>query len=193
MAQIRAFIAIELNDVVRSQLFVLQQQLCRVDATVAWARPEGMHLTLKFLGNVPEEHLPSLGDALAAIAHRYAPFAVTIAGTGGFPHLRRPRVLWVGVHAEDTPLSALAQEIDFAVAEYGIPRDAHPFHPHLTLGRVKGVYNPRLTPILEQHGDALFGEVRVHELVLYRSELSAQGAHYTALRRVPLAGDVTST
>ena len=191
MAQIRAFIAIELNDIVRDHLAALQQQLRQVDPTVSWARPEGMHLTLKFLGNVPEEQLPTLGDALEAVARQFAPFAVTVAGTGVFPNLRRPRVLWAGVQSADTPLAALAAAVDLAMAEHGFPREPRPFSPHLTLGRVKGVYNPQLTPILEQHGDELFGEVHVTELVLFRSELAPQGARYTALRRVPLTGNAS--
>lgn len=105
--------------------------------TVRWVRPEGIHLTLKFMGDIQPEMAERVLDALPPVAARFSPFELSISGLGVFPNLRRPRVLWAGVHGDLENLSALQLAIDEAVGKLGLPREQRAFSPHLTLGRVR--------------------------------------------------------
>lgn len=186
---VRAFIAIEVDPAITALLTALQQEWRRAEADVAWVRPEGMHLTLKFLGNTPEERIAGIGDTLSSLAAHFVPFTVTFAGAGGFPNFRHPRVLWAGVTDGREMLVTLAQAVDDAMASCGFPRESRPFHPHLTLGRVKSPTNlAQLLPHVEAHADEVFGAMLAARITLMRSELSPHGARYTPLRRIPLDG-----
>ena len=185
--EIRTFIAIEIAPAIIDRLTTVQQQLRRTAAQVAWTRPEGVHLTLKFLGNVPEERLPALGEALGHVAQHYTPFPLRVEGIGGFPNLRHPRVLWAGIGEGQAPVSALAREVDETLTALGFPREERPFSPHLTLGRVKSPDGlAPLLALLATQADSQFGEMRVEAVSLMRSDLLPQGAKYTELYRVAL-------
>ena len=189
MPDIRSFIAVEMPQAILAKLATMQQLLRGEGAQVAWVRLEGLHVTLKFLGYVPAEQIAAIGDALAGIAERHRPFRLSVARIGGFPSPRRPRVVWAGVEAGVEEMSALAREVEDAMAALGFAREERPFQPHLTLGRVKAPEGiERLAAAMGAHAEEQFGEARVAEMVLMRSDLSPQGAHYTALRRVPLLG-----
>jgi 2'-5' RNA ligase len=192
VADIRTFVAIHVDDAIIARLAALQQELRRTDARVSWTRPEGMHLTLKFLGDVPEAQIGSIGDALQPVAAARAPFAISIASTGGFPTLRRPRVVWAGVQGGTEALVDLAAGVDAALTGLGFPPEGRPFSPHLTLGRIKesGHLDP-LIALLQAHAADQFGEMTVQEILLFQSELSPKGARYTPLRRLALSGAST--
>jgi len=187
MAEIRAFIAIEIDPAIITRLTALQQQWRCAEAPVTWSRPEGLHLTLKFLGNVPEERLPSITETLARIAHAHFPFVLRVEGVGGFPTLKRPRVLWAGIGEGSAPATMLAREIETALEALGFPRESRPFNPHLTLGRVKAPDGlARLLALMTPLIDAPFGEMQAQAVSLMRSELSPHGAKYTELYRASL-------
>lgn len=190
MALIRTFIAIAVDDRLRDALAEVQQHLREVGAGVAWVRPAGMHLTLKFLGDVEDTRVPEIAAAMAPVAAASVPFAATLAGTGVFPAPRRPRVLWAGITTGADALAALAAGIDDALTPLGFPRETRPFSPHLTLGRVKdpGDHHALLAR-LGTYAETEFGTTPVREITLYRSDLSPQGATYTALATAPLGGD----
>jgi len=191
MAEIRTFIAIAVDPVIITRLAGVQQQLRAAGADVGWTRPEGMHITLKFLGNVPQERMPAIGEALDAVAVRFAPFTISVEGTGGFPTVQRPRVLWAGIRAGSETLTAMAAAVDDALAALDFPRDARPFRAHLTLGRVKSPANlSGLSALLEAHARDSFGEMTAADMLLMRSELSPQGARYTALHRAGFAENI---
>jgi len=189
MAEIRTFIAVHVIDAIIARMIAVQQALRCADADVSWARPEGMHLTLKFLGNVPETRIEAIGDALATVAARHAPFTAAVAGTGAFPTLARARVVWAGVTQGAEALGALAHDIEGTLAALEFEREHRPFNAHLTLGRVK---SPRganeLATLLTAHANDVFGEMPVTEIVLMRSDLHPDGAQYTALRRAAVTG-----
>lgn len=192
MANIRTFIAVHVDDVIIARLMALQEELRRTDARVSWTRPEGMHLTLKFLGNVPEEQIATIGDALQPVAAGCASISISIEGTGGFPNLRRPRVVWAGVGGETEALIELAAGVDAAMAGLGFPPENRPFNPHLTLGRIKEpVQLEPLIELLTAHSADQFGEMTVREIILFQSQLSPKGARYTPLRRLALSGAST--
>ena len=190
MTEIRSFIAVPVDEAILVRLSALQQQLRQAGAPVSWTRPAGMHLTLKFLGNISEALIPRLGETLQPVAARWAPFTVSVVGTGGFPTLQRPRVVWAGIRQGKDALAALAAEVDAAVNTLGFPPETRPYNPHLTLGRVKEPKKlERLITLLQSHDGDYFGEMTAGELILFRSELSPKGARYTPLHRLTLSGN----
>lgn len=189
MADIRSFIAVAVDETIISRLTALQQELRRADAPVSWVRPEGMHLTLKFLGNVPEADIPRIGDALHEVAVPRTPFRIGVEGAGAFPNLRRPRVVWADIREGREELIALATAVDDVLAGLGFPPEKRPFSPHLTLGREKEPKQlERLIALVQSHADDRFGEMTVNEVILFRSQLSPKGAKYTPLRCAALGG-----
>ncbi len=186
---VRSFVALELNDEVRQALTELLQQLQQLNAAVKWVEPHNLHLTLKFLGEVPEEQFPKISGALQTISMATAPFTFVVQRTGGFPDLKRPRVLWVGVEPV-SPLLRLQQQVEQAMATLGFPPEGRAYHPHITLGRVKALAGiHRVQAVLKEYAEAVFGAVTVTDLTLFRSDLSREGPTYTPLARFPLQGD----
>jgi 2'-5' RNA ligase len=195
MSPVRAFIAIELPPHVLTQVGRLQTRVQQdvPPGLIRWVRPEGIHLTLKFLGDVERERLPEIEGALRHACSPHLPFALDIAGLGCFPNPRRPRVVWVGVQDEGHTLAAMQRDVERALVPLGFPTERRGFHPHLTLGRVRNRRpSGRQAAELEVLGDYVshakvrIGQMAVDEVHLMRSELLPSGAVYTALAVVPL-------
>lgn len=189
MVTIRAFIAVELPEELLDRLVEVQERL-RQDAwtdQVRWVQSGGIHLTLKFLGNTPEDRIQPINQALrqAIVDARVRPFTLRAAGLGVFPSFRRPAVIWIGVEGEVEPLQRLQKAIEAAMEELGFPREGRPFHPHLTLGRVKrqagGGYRRKLGQALRAYDVGEVGHMRVHRISLMKSQLHPKGAIYTQL------------
>jgi len=182
---IRTFIAIELPVEIKEAMAEVQAELRKSDADVGWVRPEGVHLTLKFLGDVEEKKVAELGDALREGLKGETPFILQAKGIGTFPTPRAPRVVWLGVEGEVTRLSALAKTVEEICANLKFPKEDRPFKAHLTLGRVK---SPRgrgaLVKMLENFKDADLGEFRADAVSVMKSELQRTGAVYTEMRRI---------
>lgn len=185
MADIRTFIAIDLDAAIHETLAAVQQRLRQIDPVVVWVRPEGMHLTLKFLGNIPAGRVPEIAGALEGVAALFPPVHFAVAGAGGFPSARAPRVVWVGIREGAETLGRLAAAVDSALAEREFPREMRPFRAHLTLGRVKYAPPAALTTELDRLSGTVLGEMTATGMQLMRSDLSAQGARYTVLRQIP--------
>jgi 2'-5' RNA ligase len=176
----RLFVALELSETVRSALIKLVQQLRGAAADVRWVRPEGMHLTLKFIGEMPAEKLPPIKAALRG-ATSPAPVHLDFQGLGYFPNQRRPRVFWVGVHASDN-LAPLAAQVEDLLSPLGIVREKRAYAPHLTLGRFKSADGlERLQQLIAALSSTRFGQCDADSFVLYQSRLSPKGAEYTKL------------
>ncbi|NUL82423.1 MAG: RNA 2',3'-cyclic phosphodiesterase [Armatimonadetes bacterium] len=127
----RLFVAVGLGDQAREKIASLQDRLKQEMPELAWVKPENLHITLKFIGE--RDDPGRVATALTKVV--FQPFEIKVGGLGAFPNQRNPRVIWLG--AESGPLSALAKQVDQALAEIGIPADEHPFHGHVTLARVK--------------------------------------------------------
>ena len=178
----RLFVALELSDAVRSAIHDLMGRLQHARADLRWVRPEGMHLTLKFIGEVPEEKLAPIKQALADVRSP-RPVEMNFRGLGYFPNQRRPRVLWVAIEASEN-LAELAAQVEAALEPLGIERENRAFVPHLTLGRFKS--DRRLARLQEEIAalpSTEFGRVETGELFLFQSKLSPKGAEYTKLER----------
>lgn len=183
----RCFVAIELPDDVKERLIELQAELGAPAGGVRWMKPEAMHLTVKFLGEVPDRALPEVCDAVTTAADWCSPFEFTVRSAGCFPARGGVRVVWAGV---DEPTGALAdlhatcQEVLF---ELGFPIEGRAFSPHLTLGRAK---DPRRAAPLRERLPAVenfdAGVVDVDELILFQSILKKEGAEHTPMHRARL-------
>lgn len=191
MNQIRAFIALDLPP--RFQESIEQQtahfrQVLGGDF-VRWVPVCNMHLTLKFLGNIPASHLDFLKQMLFQTAAAHSRFDLQIGGVGSFPNSKRPRVLWLGIHASSA-LTALCREVVSGAARLGYEADERPFSPHLTLGRVRqGLDSKQLQQIsgaLASANPGRIGAAEINSIHLYQSELRPEGSRYTRLFSAPL-------
>jgi 2'-5' RNA ligase len=178
----RAFIAIDLDPSIKKNLADFIRRLRKLGPTgISWAREGAMHVTLKFLGEIDSIQIEGLRERLGGIAASALTFPLSVRGTGSFPPHRPPRILWVGVEAPPV-LSDLQAQCESSAAELGIPREERPFHPHLTLARVRTSGGLQAVMAeLERSRAAEFGEMTVKSLILFQSVLKPDGAEYTAL------------
>ncbi len=183
----RLFVAVDLPEDLRARLGGLQDELRPIPLPVRWVRPQGIHLTLKFLGEVAQERAPAIGEALRAVAGEHAPFTLSVAGVGVFPELGAPRVIWVGLGGDLPAAGRLQDAIDAALLRLGFAREKRPFRPHLTLGRVKGAGRGDWRPLLRRHAEASLGSFEAPECVLFESKLDSAGASYSPIGRFPLS------
>jgi RNA 2',3'-cyclic 3'-phosphodiesterase len=187
---VRAFIAVDLDPGLKSALEAIVGDLGKApgSGSVRWVGSSGMHLTLKFLGEISDEQAAQVSSALGEVVLRHRAFELTLAGTGVFPPGRRdPRVLWVGITSVP-PLLALQEDIEGVMDILGFEREKRRFHPHLTLGRVK--FPSRLDLLileLNKYQDRSFGRMRVEKLTFFRSILKPAGAEYIVLKEFCLA------
>jgi 2'-5' RNA ligase len=187
---LRVFLAVEPPAAVRAEIAAIQERLKKtVRGVIRWVRPAGIHLTLKFFGNIPPPAVDLISGAVAARAGGVAPFDLTVRTVGVFPDLSRPRVVWLGMAGEVERLLVLQKSLEREFGALGFPREERPFRAHLTLGRIK---TPKglvgLARAVETGETATAGSFRAGELILFRSELTPEGALYTRLAAFPLRG-----
>ena len=173
-AEVRAFVALELDERLRESIGDLQKQLRPRLAGIRLVRPEGIHLTLRFLGPTSPSQVEKLGPLLAEAASSCPPADARVAGLGTFPDRGRPRVLWLGLEVEASTLE-LQRACERAVRSVGFEREERPFTAHLTLGRWRGPAPRPDLPAVD------LGAVRLERLVLFRSDLRPDGAVYTSM------------
>jgi 2'-5' RNA ligase len=184
----RTFIAIDLDDSLKKALEALVGELTPLAKSVRWTRAAGMHMTLKFLGEIAEADAARVISTLEEVAPRHPIFDLVLEGTGAFPPGRRdPRILWVGAVPEP-PLLALQEDIEKGMEKLGFEREKRRFHPHLTLGRVKfssGIDS--LVQELKKYQDHMFGGMSVQKFTFFQSTLRPSGAEYSVLKEFHLA------
>ncbi len=158
-----------------------------------WVRPESVHLTLKFLGDVPVGAIPAIHQALRQAAEGLVTFSVSARGLGCFPNATRPRVLWMGLDDPRRELLQLQRRIGSTLAALGISAEERPFRPHLTLARARGTrVGEELDALLSEYKNHVFGDLFVSQIHLMRSDLYEKGAVHTPLHSVALQGSSTS-
>jgi 2'-5' RNA ligase len=185
---LRLFIAIEPPDSVQRKLAAMQSELKRHGSgDVKWVAPEGIHLTLQFLGAVLEERVKGIETAIAEAAAGSRPLLLEVKGAGGFPNARHPRVIWAGVSGDLQPLAALVADLGHRLAPLGFPPEDRPFSPHLTLGRARDSrgasgFAGGLAKLSSEEGASW----RASEVCLVRSVLSPGGAQYEVMSRAAM-------
>ena len=181
----RTFCAIELTADVRAQLRDHMRRLRETvpDASASWSKPENVHLTLKFFGNVPTQNVAKISAAASRVAQEFSSFQIRIGGTGVFPRRSRPQVLWIGVEDSTGRLSDLQLRLEEEFAREGFPKEDRGYQPHLTIARLRRPEDAR--PLAEAHIQTKFSfiEVPVNEFVMFRSQLSPKGSIYTAVSK----------
>ncbi len=183
----RAFIAFELPPEVLQLAADLQARLQRQGLKMRWVRPGNMHLTLRFLGEIPPAQTAALAEAMRTAARGSTPLQLSAQGMGVFPGLRKPRVMWIGLGGQTDRLERLAEELAAALMPLGIPREERPFKAHLTLARIQTAPDARLLQgALESCGAYAPQPFPAAEMVLFQSDLRPQGPIYTPLARAAL-------
>jgi len=196
---IRTFVAIELDEEIRKALAGTQRQVqeqlmkqlrhTASDVRVQWVRPDSIHLTLKFLGDIDEARVEDIRAALLSAVRTQSRLAVEVGGLGVFPDLRLPRVLWVGLSGQVDALMRVAAEVEAALTGVGFPPESRPLSPHLTLARIK----ERSRDVGKGLADSglmtqpfRVGSLAVHTVCLMKSDLKPSSAVYSRLAEVPL-------
>jgi 2'-5' RNA ligase len=195
----RIFIGIDLDPEVRARIERFLEGVEGFAPEARWVRPESLHITLKFIGEQPPERVEAMTERLRRVES--GAFEIRVGGYGFFPTAKAPRVFWIGIDA-GPQLAELAESIDIATAELGIPREDRPFSPHLTLARAgagRSSGSPKQQKsngpkakfaVLEKRlavlGDLDFGKMTAREFILYQSQLSPRGSKYTKLQRFPV-------
>jgi 2'-5' RNA ligase len=192
MRTLRTFIAIELDEEVHDNLRHLRDRLAGQVApgSVRWVRPEGIHLTLKFLGDTPVDKVEEVKAALTQAAAEVGPFTFTVTGLGCFPNSRRPRVVWVGIQELTGALARLRDAVEEHVAPLGFPTERRSFSPHLTLGRVQRRASKsevrEIGEVVASSSIGIVGEMTVTSVSYIKSDLKPSGAVYTTLSEAAL-------
>lgn len=193
MEQIRAFIAIQLPDQVKCDLSQLLERIRPgQERAVKWVNPDSIHLTLKFLGNIPAEKAVDIARAIAEAAGEARPVTLELRGLGAFPNLISPRVVWVGVGGDVQPIVDLQKRIDQALVHLGFPTERREFSLHLTMGRLRDKaanqerrsLGERIKSVQVKSSPSFL----VAEVCLMRSTLTQAGAIYDILTNFRLTG-----
>jgi 2'-5' RNA ligase len=186
---IRAFLAVDLPASLRAVLSRAQESLKKSGADVKWVPVGNIHITLKFFGNITDVQVADISEAVAAVARGQRPFSLMVTDAGAFPSPKSPRVVWLGVGGDLEIMRDFHRRLEAALAALGFPPEDRPFSPHLTLGRVKSPAGrtalSRSLVNLPPPGAPPF---QVQEIILFRSNLTPQGATYLPLKVIPLGG-----
>ncbi|MFW5857205.1 MAG: RNA 2',3'-cyclic phosphodiesterase [Planctomycetota bacterium] len=183
----RLFVALELDETTRAALVEAIARLREHSPKIKWVRPEQLHVTVRFLGDVVEDELRPVCAAVDAAAAQAAPFVLEVAGLGCFPDLRRPRVLWAGAAGGADAAAELHDALKAELAPLGFDPDRRAYRPHVTLGRIKAPGHARnLEPLLPGEASTRFGAVDTDHLTVFLSELKRGGARYSPIHRAPL-------
>ncbi len=186
MGVIRSFIAVNLPEELKEKIGAEIPYLKDSGADVKWVDPESMHITLKFLGYVPEEKIDQVAFVAAGVAREIRPFELIFRGTGAFPAETAPRVVWVGVEDPSGMLMELQKRLEEALSGLGFEKEGG-FNAHITLGRVKSPKNRQaLAGRLATLRGSLFGKIKVENIHLMKSELRPGGSLYSALSQIKL-------
>jgi 2'-5' RNA ligase len=182
----RTFIAIEIPSEIKTEMAKAQEQLRRAAAVDAgWTQPEGIHLTLKFLGEVSETRVPEMMSALTNVVAGTGGFRLELSGVGTFPNPGNARVVWIGIAGAIDRLLKLQAMVEEAMIGLRFEREERKFTPHLTLGRIKFIHSrDAWLKSLESIKDVRFPAFEVNAISLMKSDLKSTGAVYTEMGRI---------
>jgi RNA 2',3'-cyclic 3'-phosphodiesterase len=187
MQKIRSFVAVPLPAPIRKNAAALVGRLSQSGDGVQWVPTDNLHLTLKFLGDVTNTEVPQVCNVLRNVCDSYDPFDLVFSGTGGFPELSRPRVLYVGVEDESDSLRSMVATLETEFAKLGFKPEPRDYRPHLTIGRTRGTSRRIGTEVLERveaQRQVRLGEMIVDEIHLIASFLDKTGPTYQIMDRI---------
>ena len=179
------FCAFELSETLQTRIHDHAKRVREAvpEAAASWSRPENIHLTVKFFGNVDPQRVATITATAERVVKEVSPIQIEVGRTGVFPRPSRPQVLWIGVEDPAGTLLKLQQSLDDGFAREGFPKEDRVFRPHLTIARIRKPHNA--ARLAQTHLETEFSAVAVtlNELVLFRSELSSKGSKYTPISR----------
>jgi RNA 2',3'-cyclic 3'-phosphodiesterase len=189
--EIRSFLAFEQPPEIQAILNRVSGELRRSRLHVRWVKPENIHLTVVFLGNILSEHIQAMENPLQKLCLTTGPFQISLTGTGCFPNSRRPRVLWIGLEGDLERMGRFRDSLQDELQAFGVRREDRAFRPHLTLGRFRSAdgESRELEAVLTRYRDLSGPVCWLKELILFKSELRSGGSVYTRLRSWPLLGN----
>jgi 2'-5' RNA ligase len=187
---IRTFIAIELPEKIIYTISKVQEEIKSYGLKIRWVRPENIHLTLKFLGDIQEADTEKVARAVSESVTGHPPISLAVKGIGVFPGIRRPRVIWLGVSNQLDVLTTFQKTLDEKLEAIGFPKEKRPFRGHLTLGRIKSKIDPKtLNDVLKEFTRFESESFSADRIILYKSELKPKGPVYTKLANLLLIED----
>jgi 2'-5' RNA ligase len=190
--RIRTFIALQLTPNIRQRLVAWQDKLAAAIPEVKWVEPENLHVTLLFLGEVPDREVAEVCQRVEEAVAEVAPFSVMVEGLGCFPEPRRPRVLWAGITTGSEQLQQVHALIEKPLHYLGFRREERRYVPHITLGRLKADREvPRLPELLREYRSCRGGEMLASEICIMASQLERSGPIYTVMGRARFRGEPT--
>ena len=189
--QLRLFVAVNFPDNIKKNLGSIIRELRRLPSDAKWVEEENLHLTVRFLGNVAEDRVPAIVNALSRSVAGIVPFRLEPDGVGVFPSVKRPRVLWAGLSGETAVLARLHRQVSGELGRLGFKPENRKFLPHFTLARVRSPLRfsdvmEKAEKLVQQHGK--FGPAKIASIELMLSELSPKGPKYSVLARIPFTG-----
>jgi 2'-5' RNA ligase len=186
---IRSFLAIEIPREIQKKIEEVEEDLKSSHADVRWVTPEKIHLTLKFFGNIEESKIEPIVRSIEGPIQTTPSFFLKVRGVGAFPHLKNPRVIWMGLVDGKEALTHFQKQLEEALEKIGFESEKRAFHPHLTLGRMRSSKGrEELIGRMEKHKEEEFGDLQIERVVLFKSDLRPTGPIYTPLREIKLAG-----
>jgi len=178
----RAFVAIELPDEIAAFIHKMQERLRSYGFKARWVRPENIHLTLKFIGDINNEDIKKAGDAVISAASENVSMSLGAKGLGFFPGVKRCRIIWTGIAGQTEELADLQKTLDENFESIGFSKEKRPFKGHLTMARIKRKIDARrLIDAMKEFGKFESKMFTADEVVLFKSELRPSGAVYTKL------------
>ena len=186
---IRAFICFKLPKRLISSIGRIQESVKQYELKIRWVRPENIHLTIKFLGDISWSDIDDIGIAIKETAADFAPLLLSARGLGIFPNFKRPRVIWTGLSGQVEELIGLQRMLDKKLRLIGFPKEKRPFKGHLTIGRVKGRLDAsQLSDIINRFNKFETKQFSGDRIFLMQSELKPSGPIYTKLMSEFLVG-----
>jgi 2'-5' RNA ligase len=181
----RVFCAIELPSLVLEKIseHINRLRVAAPDSPASWSRPENVHLTLKFIGEIAPNRVSDLSQAVANAVAGFSPFEIVIKDTGSFPKRGTPRVFWIGIDDHSGQLAQVQAKLDEECSRLGFEKEARAFNPHLTIARGRKPQGARALATAHKEMGFPSTEIRVQELSVIRSELSSKGSNYTTISR----------
>jgi 2'-5' RNA ligase len=188
--EIRSFLAFELPLEIKKIVTRVFEDSRRSSLDVRWVRPEGIHLTVVFMGNIKTEDLEAMGNEIGRVCSDFSPFHIALKGIGCFPNSRNPRVVWLGLVGDVEQMSRFRDRLQKQLSPFGIQEERRPFKPHLTLGRFKKALRDEasLRKLMEKYKDLTSPVCTLDDFMLFKSDLNPGGAVYTKMLSWLLSG-----
>ena len=187
LSPVRSFLAIPLEDIFHKELDRILELLRGEVPGVRWVKPEQVHLTLHFFGSIPTSAIERINLSMQKVASSFDPLELSMDRFGGFPDLKNPNILWLGVHEGTGRLFLLQSAIQEEIRTLGFEIETRPFHPHVTIGRIKGKVENLGPPCEKILFEFPTVEKTADHFVLYQSHCLPEGVRYDVLKTYPLS------